>query len=88
MSYRASFFFPFPLGEGQGEGKKEDVALQMLHFVCEFRIHKYVIAGRAYDAEELLQALAGREMEAVIPPRSTRKVLRSYDANLFIGSDM
>lgn len=41
------------------------------------------IADRSYDATELLQVLAAKGAEAVIPPRKNRKDQREYDKHLY-----
>jgi len=43
-----------------------------------------VLADKAYDADErVLMPLARNNCEAVIPPKSNRKELRSYDKELY-----
>jgi len=42
-----------------------------------------VVADKAYDSDELVAAVEGRGAEAVIPPRSNRRVERAYDAHLY-----
>lgn len=38
-----------------------------------------VIADKGYDSDEVVNAIASRGAEAVIPPRSNRTQRRSYD---------
>jgi hypothetical protein len=42
----------------------------------------WLAADRAYDSDELLNALAARQIGAVIPPRKNRSIQRSYDHHL------
>jgi transposase len=42
-----------------------------------------LIADKSYDFEKLLQSLAQRGIEAVIPPRANRKQQREYDKHLY-----
>lgn len=42
-----------------------------------------VVADKAYDTNAVLAAVAHTGAEPVIPPKRTRSVLRSYDANLY-----
>lgn len=41
------------------------------------------IADKAYDSEELLDLIAEKEAEAVIPPRANRKEAREYDKHAY-----
>lgn len=43
----------------------------------------YVIADRAYDAQEFLDLIDGLGAIAVIPPRRNRTAPRSYDVHLY-----
>jgi transposase len=42
-----------------------------------------LLADKGYDANELLQTLASREIEAVIPPRKNRCEQREYDRQAY-----
>lgn len=42
-----------------------------------------VIADKAYDADYVVENIESRGAQAVIPPRSNRKELRSYDKHLY-----
>jgi transposase len=42
-----------------------------------------VLGDKAYDADPLLDALARREITAVIPPKANRKVQRPCDYTLY-----
>jgi transposase len=42
-----------------------------------------VLADKGYDANELLQTLAEREIEAVIPPKKNRLEQREYDRQAY-----
>ena len=43
-----------------------------------------LLADKAYDAEErVLQRLKLKQCEAVIPPKSNRKIQREYDQELY-----
>ena len=43
----------------------------------------YVIADKGYDSDAFVQAINSTGAEAVIPPRSNRKKMRSYDEELY-----
>ena len=43
----------------------------------------YVIADKGYDSDAFVQAINRTGAEAVIPPRSNRKKMRSYDEELY-----
>jgi transposase len=42
-----------------------------------------VVADKGYDADWLVLLVEASGAEAVIPPKSNRKVQRAYDANLY-----
>lgn len=42
-----------------------------------------VVADKAYDTNAVLAAIATRNAEAVIPPKTSRNEPRSYDQNLY-----
>jgi len=42
-----------------------------------------VIADKGYDSNELVQAIESSNSQAVIPPRSNRKMPRNYDRVLY-----
>lgn len=42
-----------------------------------------VIADKAYDSKALVERIAARGAEAVIPPRSNRKEQREYDRDRY-----
>ncbi len=42
-----------------------------------------VVADKAYDTNAVLHSIAAHQAEAVIPPKSNRKVPREYDENLY-----
>ena len=42
-----------------------------------------LIADKGYDSDAIVKAAKDAEMEAVIPPRSNRKVLREHDQYLY-----
>ena len=42
-----------------------------------------LLADRGYDTNEIVEAAQNAGMEAVIPPRSNRKVQRDYDRYLY-----
>jgi transposase len=42
-----------------------------------------VIGDKGYDSDALVQAVEAKGAEAVIPPRSNRKVQRPYDAERY-----
>ena len=41
-----------------------------------------VAADKAYDADALVEALLGRQINVVIPPKVNRKQIREYDREL------
>jgi transposase len=44
----------------------------------------YVLADKAYDAQKrVLDRLEAKQCQAVIPPKSNRKVQRQYDRDLY-----
>lgn len=43
----------------------------------------YVIADKGYDSDSFVLTIASEGAQAVIPPRSNRKTLRYYDAELY-----
>ena len=42
-----------------------------------------VVADKAYDSNNVLQAIALRQADAVIPPKANRRDQRAYDHNLY-----
>jgi len=42
-----------------------------------------VIADKGYDSDELVQTIQSNNSEAIIPPRSNRKVQRDFDRFLY-----
>jgi transposase len=42
-----------------------------------------VVADKAYDPNAVLQAIAQRQAQPVIPPKSSRNEPRTYDQNLY-----
>ena len=44
---------------------------------------EYVIADKGYDGDRLLRTIKDQGGEAVIPPKSNRKVQRPYDKQLY-----
>jgi transposase len=42
-----------------------------------------LIADKAYDSDEILQLIADKEAEAVIPPTANRQEQREYDAHWY-----
>lgn len=45
--------------------------------------HVVAVADKAYDTNAVLDSIAHHQAEPVIPPKSTRKVPRGYDENLY-----
>ena len=43
----------------------------------------HVIADRGYDSNEILNFVQGQGTTAVIPPRSNRRVIRTYDKEVY-----
>ncbi len=43
----------------------------------------YLLADRGYDTNEIVDVATELGMESVIPPKKNRKVLRSYDKELY-----
>jgi len=43
----------------------------------------FVIADKAYDSDKLVQDIESKGCQAVIPPRSNRVKLRSYDRHVY-----
>ena len=44
---------------------------------------QFVLADKAYDAEPILLTITKMGAEAIVPPRSNRKVQREYDQELY-----
>jgi transposase len=42
-----------------------------------------VVADKAFDADSLLERIEGMKAQAIIPPRSNRKDIRSYDKHIY-----
>lgn len=42
-----------------------------------------IIGDKGYDADALIELIRASAAQAVIPPRSNRKVLRDYDTHLY-----
>lgn len=42
-----------------------------------------VVADKAFDADSLLERIEGMKAQAIIPPRSNRKKIRSYDKHVY-----
>ena len=43
----------------------------------------HLIADKGYDSDAIVEQAKRQGMEAVIPPRRNRKVLREYDSHLY-----
>jgi transposase len=63
-------------------GGQQDDITQADDLIAEFDFDR-IIANRASDAEEFLKQIAGKQAEAVIPPRKNRKEPREYDPHLY-----
>ena len=44
---------------------------------------EYLLADRGYDSDAIVEQANRQGMEAVIPPRKNRKLLREYDKELY-----
>ena len=42
-----------------------------------------VVADKAFDADSLLERIAGMKAQAIIPPRSNRRDIRAYDKHVY-----
>jgi transposase len=42
-----------------------------------------VLADKGYDADYIVEAVSGMKSQAVIPPKSNRKIQREYDKDLY-----
>jgi len=42
-----------------------------------------VVADKAYDTNAMLGAIAAHQAQQVIPPKSSRRIQRDYDENLY-----
>ena len=62
-------------------GQRNDIALA--HDLIEGFEADAVIADKGYDADHLVQTIVETGAEVVIPPKSNRKVQRSYDKHLY-----
>ena len=57
--------------------------MELLLEVAETLETKHVIADKGYDSEKVLERVEELGANAVIPPRSNRKVKREYDRGLY-----
>ena len=64
-----------------GPGQRQDIT--RAHALIEGLAPEAVIADRGYDADHLREAIDDAGAEPVIPPRSSRKEPRPYDALLY-----
>jgi transposase len=46
-------------------------------------LFKRLLADKSYDSDDILQLIADKEAEAVIPPRANRKEQREYDKHWY-----
>ncbi len=71
----------------QGLGRSKGGFSRKLHAACddvvEGRETDALIADKGYDADYMVQFAKDAEAEAVIPPRSRRKIARTYDQELY-----
>ncbi len=44
---------------------------------------EFLLADKGYDTNAILEQAFEKEMEAVIPPKSNRKIQREYDKELY-----
>jgi transposase len=44
---------------------------------------EYLLAGKGYDADAIIEQAASQGMKPVIPPKRNRKVMREYDRDLY-----
>ena len=61
-------------------GQRHDIT-QAQDLTTDYQ-YDYLIADRAYDADDFLQLIVSGGAIPVIPPRSNRKVMREYDEYL------
>ena len=47
-----------------------------------------VLADKGYDADYIVDAVRAMGAEAVIPPKSNRRIAREYDAHLYKGRNL
>jgi len=47
-----------------------------------------VVADKAFDADSLLERIEAMKAQAIIPPRSNRKDIRSYDKHVYKGRNL
>ena len=62
-------------------GQRNDVT--QAHALIESYQFDYALGDAAYDADALLETIAGLDAEAVIPPRSNRLEQREYDKHMY-----
>lgn len=62
-------------------GQRHDIT-QAEALIIDYDFER-VIADRAYDADDFIQAIIDKEAEVVIPPRKNRKQSREYDKHLY-----
>jgi transposase len=70
-----------PLGFVLTGGQTHDCT-QALTLLSE-RQPEAVLADKGYDTDAILNHLAERGIQAVIPPRATRKIQRTFDRTLY-----
>ena len=63
------------------EGTAADCKLA--HRLIEGLSADYLLADKGYDSDQIVEQAKMQGMEAVIPPRKNRKVLREYDKYLY-----
>jgi transposase len=62
-------------------GERHDLT-QAVALITDFEFTR-LLADRGYDADDFLQLLAQKAIEAVIPPRKNRKTPREYDKHIY-----
>lgn len=62
-------------------GEKPDIS--QARALLEGLTFEKALADKGYDSNELVFSIEAQGAEAVIPPRSCRKVLREYDRHLY-----
>ena len=62
-------------------GQRHDIT-QAEALIADFEFER-AIADCSYDSQDFLEIIAGKNAEAVIPPRKNRKQSREYDKHLY-----
>lgn len=63
-------------------GQRHDICTQAPALIDDYEFER-LLADKSYDSDDFLQLIAERGVEAVIPPRASRKEQREYDKHWY-----